>query len=132
MNPDKERLLEVLGKVCGVIPENPRLILRALTHPDVIEYTKAYVDSMDEAGRCTRYEAPWNCAREADSLYLNIKYGWQAAPGQGYSDSWCENCRKKAMGDIAVEPRRDDDAEIKAALQILEGQIDLNNNSEPI
>lgn len=94
-----EEILERIVEVTGTTMPGVKGILRLLAHPDVIEHTKRYFDIADVASRCQKYQDPWNCAREAEAQYENIKYGWLgAANGVGYSEWWCENCRKKVMG----------------------------------
>lgn len=105
---EKEELVSNLLEVFGTIPPLTREVLSMLTHPDVIEQTKLYISEHDVAGRCTKYESPWSCAKEAEALYENIKFGWLGAGnGVGYSEWWCEPCRRKVVGDIG--PRPDDE-----------------------
>lgn len=79
------------------IPEATRF-LHLLSHPEVIELLKLWITTVDEKGRCLKYEAPWNCAKEAEAYYENVQYGWLGgASGVGYNEHWCENCRKKIM-----------------------------------
>lgn len=98
MEDEKEELLDRLQELTGAPVPNVRYLLRVLSHPDVIKYTRHYFDSLDESTRCQKYEAPWSCAREAEARYENIKYGWLGAGnGVGYSEWWCEPCRAKVM-----------------------------------
>lgn len=94
-----DELIEAVTEFTGSEPVGLRRYLRLLSHPDVITKTKAYFDSVDFAHMCTKYQAPWNCAREAEATYQNIKYGWTGgAGGIGVNDDWCENCRAKVFG----------------------------------
>lgn len=97
---EKEELLEEIQATLGFLPGNTGYLLHVLTLPEVIDSTKRYVKAMDKASRCLNYQAPWNCAREAEARYENIKHGWLGAPsgsGVGLAEWWCENCRKKVM-----------------------------------
>lgn len=94
----KEDLIDRMKEIVGYEPPDVRPLIRLLAHPDMIEYTTAYFNSFDKESMCLNYEAPWNCAREAEALYENIKFGWLGgAGGIGYSDAWCEPCRKRVM-----------------------------------
>jgi hypothetical protein len=94
----KEELLDHIQMVTGGLPSNARYILKVLAHPDLIEHTRRYFSEMDDEARCQNYEAPWSCAREAEALYKNIKYGWLGgASGIGFDESWCEPCRRKVL-----------------------------------
>ena len=97
---EKEELVEQVQEVLGYLPVGTRLVISALVRPDVIEATKRYIKEMDEASKCTHHKAPWNCAKEAEAMYENIKFGWLGAPsgsGVGFADWWCENCRRRVM-----------------------------------
>lgn len=96
---EKEALIQQMGRVVGYVPLGTRDLLNVLIHPDLIEFTKRYIESKDDASRCLAFDAPWNCAREAEARYENIKFGWLAGNGVGFSEWWCENCRKKVMGE---------------------------------
>lgn len=94
----KDALVHGVTELLGRDIPNLRWALRVLSHPDVIEYTKRYFDAMDVNSRCTKYEPPWSCAKEAEAKYENIKYGWLGAgSGVGFSEWWCDNCKKKVM-----------------------------------
>ena len=96
---EKEKLVEKITEVAGYEPPGVRVLLRVLAHPAIIEDTIRYFEELDPNSRCLNYEAPWNCAKEAEAKYENIKYGWLGAGhGIGYDEWWCENCRKKVMG----------------------------------
>ena len=98
MNDDKEELVEHMQDIVGQVPENVRLVIKLLSHPDLIKFTKRYFNSIDKAGRCRNYEPPWSCAREAEAKYENLKFGWLGGlDGVGYSDHWCEPCRSRVM-----------------------------------
>lgn len=95
---EKEELLAKIQEILGSLPIGTAKILNVLTRPDLIEYTKRYIKVMDKASLCTNYEAPWSCIKEAEAKYENMKYGWLGADsGVGFSEWWCENCRKKVM-----------------------------------
>lgn len=114
----KEDLLDRIATIVGFEPPGARHLLRVLAHPDVIDLTKEYFESMDKNSMCLTYEYPWNCAREAEARYENIQFGWLGGgSGVGYSEWWCDNCRKKIIGAM---PKLDDPEEVRAALDILE------------
>jgi hypothetical protein len=94
---EKEELIEAIQEATGRLPNGTRLILDVLTQPDVIEFTKRFIQANDEAGKCLNYQDPWNCAKEAEAKYRNIKYGWLAGNGVGFDESWCEPCRRRVM-----------------------------------
>lgn len=95
----REDLVDKVISLVGHEPPGIRVLLRTLSHPDIVKDARLYFDSMDASSRCTKYEPPWNCAREAEARYQNIKYGWTGgAGGIGFDESWCDNCRDKVMG----------------------------------
>lgn len=99
---EKEELIAKLQEAIGFVPANTSYILHVLSRPDVIDATKHYIKAVDKASMCQKYPAPWNCAKEAEARYENIKYGWLGAPsesGLGFADWWCDACRKKVMED---------------------------------
>lgn len=97
---EKEDLLDRINALVGRDIPEARLVLKLLAHPDVIEQTNRYFSVLDPTTMCLNYTAPWNCAREADARYENMQHGWiGGANGVGYSEWWCDNCRRKAMGD---------------------------------
>lgn len=97
---DKEELIDYIKEVVGYEPPGIRALLRVLAHPHVIEHTNKYFGPLDSRTMCTKYEAPWNCAREAEANYENIRFGWLGAQnGIGFdSATWCEACMRKVMG----------------------------------
>lgn len=98
LSSEKEDLIEQMTRIVGHVPIGTRDLLNVLIHPDLIEYTKKYINAQDEGGRCLFYEYPWSCAKEAEANYKNIKYGWLGgASGIGFDETWCDNCRKKIM-----------------------------------
>lgn len=101
MQEEKEELIAKLQEHHGCVPISTRYLLDVLTRPDLIEYTKRYIRAMDKESECQNYQAPWNCARQAEAYYENIKYGWLGAGananGIGLAEWWCENCRRKVM-----------------------------------
>lgn len=95
----RDTLLDNLVSIVGYEPPGIRVLLRTLSHPQLVTEARLYFEAMDVAARCTKYEPPWNCAREAEAQYKNIKHGWMgAANGIGFDESWCESCRRKVMG----------------------------------
>lgn len=95
----KEELIRKITEIVGVEPPGLRVLLRTLGHPDLVGDVLRYLQPLDEALRCQMYATPWNCAREAEARYQNIKYGWLGgAGGIGYDETWCEPCRKKVLG----------------------------------
>jgi hypothetical protein len=97
---DKEDLIELMQTVVGRDIPGVREVIKLLSHPAVIEETNRYFSVLNPATMCLNYQAPWNCAREGDARYENMQFGWVGgANGIGYSEWWCENCRKKAMGE---------------------------------
>lgn len=100
-NP-KEALINKAQEIAGVLPPGISGVIKLLSHPDVIAQTTEYFKSINPRTMCTLYEAPWNCAREAESRYQSIRYGWLGGmSGIGYDESWCENCRSGVMDTIA-------------------------------
>ena len=99
MQDEKDELLDKLCEVTGFEPIGARRFLDLLVQPDLIEYTKRFVVSRDEASRCQHYRAPWSCIKEADARYENIKFGWLGAGPGNYSEWWCNNCRRKVTED---------------------------------
>lgn len=96
---DKEDLIDRITELVGSEPMGVRPMLRILAHPALVSYTVRYFQSLDESSKCLKYEPPWSCAREAEARYENIKYGWLGGiNGVGFDESWCENCRKKVLG----------------------------------
>lgn len=103
---DKEDLVDRVTELMGAEPLGIRPMLRALAHPQIVQHAVRYFQSLDESTKCLKYEPPWNCAREAEAKYENIKYGWfGGANGIGFDESWCENCRRKVVGDVPPEPQ---------------------------
>lgn len=95
---DKEDLIDRITELVGGEPAGIRPMLRALAHPQLVQHTVRYFQSMDESSKCLKYEPPWTCAREAEARYENVQYGWLGGVnGVGFDDSWCENCRKKVL-----------------------------------
>lgn len=94
---EKEELISQLEEVLGGVPHNTRLILNGLSHPGVIEFTKRYIKSRDVANLCQKFEAPWDCAKEAEARFENIKYGWLGAGNSIEFDWWCTPCRNRVM-----------------------------------
>lgn len=104
MDEDKEDLVDHIQGILGHLPPDTRLILRALAHPAIIEYTQAYFGQLDNKTRCLRYAEPWSCVKEAEARYENVKYGWGGAPGtHGTHELWCENCRPRESVEGRVE-----------------------------
>lgn len=98
---DKEDLIDRIRELAGIEPLGIRPMLRVLAHPEMISQTISYFQSLDVTTKCLNYEAPWSCAKEAEARYENIKYGWLGGTnGVGFDESWCENCRKKVLGDV--------------------------------
>lgn len=95
---EKDELLDRIGELKGAVPVGLRSFLRLIVEPDVIEYTKRYIESADLQSRCLVYPYPWSCIREADAHLQNITNGWLGAPGV-IDPTWCDNCRKKVIGD---------------------------------
>lgn len=94
---EKLDLITTIQEVLGRTPQGTVELLNVLVRPEVIEVTKRYVAAYH---RCERFKAPLNCARNAEHEYENLKYGWLGGVSTiGYDESWCEPCRKRAMGD---------------------------------
>lgn len=94
---EKEELISKMESILGLVPSQTRLVLNAIVHPDVIDETKRYIKAMDKAAMCTKFVAPWDCAKEAEAKFENIKYGWLGAGTSLEFDWWCEPCRKRVM-----------------------------------
>lgn len=95
----RDDLIDNVVTIVGYEPPGLRVLLRTLSHPEVVNEAKLYFETMDIANRCSKYEPPWSCAREAEAQYENIQYGWLGAVnGIGYDESWCEPCRRKVLG----------------------------------
>lgn len=95
----REELIDLISSAVGYEPPGIRVLIRTISHPDIIGEIRRYLDLVDVASRCVKYEAPWSCAREAEARYENIKYGWYGgAGGIGFDESWCPNCRRKVIG----------------------------------
>lgn len=95
MEDPKEELIAEMQEVLGLIPSNTRLILNALAHPSLIDYARRYLRAVDKAGRCTKYEYPWSCTKEAEAKFENVKYGWLGGVSEIELDWICENCRNR-------------------------------------
>lgn len=93
-NEEKEELIDLIMSITGSLPPQTRYILRVLSHPEVVAHARAYFNSVDTTSRCTRYEAPWSCAQEAEARFENVKYGWLGSGGV-VDEWWCENCRRR-------------------------------------
>lgn len=94
---EKDELVAKIKETLGVLPGNTLYLLNVLVHEDLIEYTKDYIRTKDVASRCTEFKEPWSCAKEAEAMYENIKFGWLGgAQNMGVSEWWCDNCRKRA------------------------------------
>jgi hypothetical protein len=94
---EKEDLIDAMSSILGLTPQNTRLILNVLVHPDIIEETKAYIRANDFASLCEKFQAPWDCAKEAEAKFENQKHGWLGAGTSMEFDWWCEPCRKRVM-----------------------------------
>lgn len=94
---EKEELIHQMEHILGLVPGNTRLILNGLVHPEVIEYTKRFIKAKDFASQCQKFKAPWDCAKEAEAKFENIKYGWLGGGTTMEFDWWCEPCRKRVM-----------------------------------
>lgn len=96
----RENLISSVKELVGYEPAGLRVLLRVLSHPDVVQDVSKYFSGLDTSLTCLKYEAPWSCAKEAEASYQNIKYGWLGgANGIGFDESWCPSCRQKVLGD---------------------------------
>lgn len=118
---EKEELIDEMQAAFPRIPQSTREVLSMIVDPKVIEHTKRYIESMDANSKCLMYEAPWSCAKEAEARYENIRYGWLAAGnGVGYSEWWCENCRRKIIsGSSSDSEAREEELENEEAINEL-------------
>jgi len=97
----REDLIDEVRMTRGIEPPGIRLVLEALAHPELIAETIKYFQGLDKSQMCLLYDAPWNCAREAEAKYENIKYGWTGgAGGIGFDESWCEPCRDRVLNNL--------------------------------
>lgn len=108
---EKEDLVDEVKHAVGVEPPGLRKVLAVLAHPEVIKYTLEYFKAHDTTHVCTRFEAPWDCARDSESNYKSIADGWAAwdcARSTSWVASpstriipgdWCQPCRRKALGE---------------------------------
>lgn len=97
----REDLIDEVRAHRGVEPGGIRHILDLLAHPDIIQETIKYFQGLDKSQQCLLYDAPWNCAREAEAKYENIRYGWTGgAGGIGFDASWCDPCRDKVLNNL--------------------------------
>lgn len=95
---EKDKLIKEIQILTGREYASTRTLLKILVHPNVIEYTKRYISSMDEAARCRKFIAPWSCSKEAEAKYENLQFGWLGSSGGlGFDETWCEPCRKRVM-----------------------------------
>lgn len=99
---DREDLIERVGEVTGVMPTQLRKILKMLSHPDVIVYTRKYFGSMDLRTKCERFEPPWSCVKDEDARYETIWDGWltqenEPGPDPQLAKNWCEPCRRRVL-----------------------------------
>lgn len=95
---EKEDLIDRAKSIMGTEPMGIRQLLSLLAHPDMIEHTIKFFNSLDEKHRCEIYDYPWSCAREAEAKYENLNFGWLGAgEGVGFDDSWCESCRRRVL-----------------------------------
>lgn len=94
----REDLIDAITSTRGVEPPGVRQTLDALIHPDVIEEAIKYLQGLNVKQTCLLYDQPWNCAREAEAKYMNIRFGWTGgAGGIGFDESWCEPCRERVL-----------------------------------
>lgn len=96
---DKETLIERVKELVGYEPPGIRVLLRVLAHPVLVQHTRRYFDALDGSMKCLFYEPPWSCAKEAEARYENIKYGWLGGVNGSLVDTWCDNCKRKVLGD---------------------------------
>lgn len=99
---EKEELISGIESILGLTPANTRLILNVLAHPELIEHTKRYIRSKDYASRCTKYETPWDCIKEAEAKFENIKFGWLGSGNSSVElslDWLCEACHRRITED---------------------------------
>jgi len=97
----KENLIEKLKEVTGVLPPNTRQFLKLLSHPEVADHTIEWMKSLDKAGLCTTYQAPWDCEKESEAKYETIYQGFNQVLDLEFDDAWkehwCTNCKERVM-----------------------------------
>lgn len=93
----KEDLLDAIRTAFGTEPANVRVVINALSHPEVIDETISYFRGIDKKHMCEIYSYPWNCAREAEAHFETIRGASLGAGLAGaYDELWCKPCRQRA------------------------------------
>jgi len=95
MSVDKELVIAEIHELLGFLPEGTRQILKTLTHPAMIDTTKAYFSGIDVSTMCKNYEAPWDCIQEANAKYETIHFGYTEIESESWYDGWCHTCKFK-------------------------------------
>lgn len=86
--------MRALESVFGRTPPGLSQLLDALVKPDVINATASYLYAHDVNRACRLYEAPWDCLKESEARWENVREHNQITSGGMMEfDYWCENCR---------------------------------------
>lgn len=89
----KEELIGYVQDAVGNIPDNIRVVINALAHPDVVEHTKEFF-SLQMTNACQIFGAGWSCQRQAES-----KFGYNGEEKDEDAEEWCEPCLR-ARGSV--------------------------------
>lgn len=101
---EKEDFLSEIQRVAGgKLPANARYFLKLLAHPDLITHTVQFFTGFDVDLMCLKYEAPWSCVHETEAQFENVTSGWLGAGRGQLITEWCENCKRRVIGDKALQ-----------------------------
>lgn len=94
---DREDLIDEVKATFGAEPANLRRVLAALSHPEVLQFTKQFFESLGDTHTCLHYDAPWNCATVTESNYESMIVEAGGPGSTTIFDQWCVPCRDRAM-----------------------------------
>lgn len=105
---EKDELIRRIREVNGRDPSSLNEMLNVLVDERVIALTKAYLQTRDRTDACKKYQAPWNCALEAQAFAQTVyNAGWGTTMAD-VIENWCVNCQARLYGedpgDIDITP----------------------------